>query len=167
MILEKIRVEYHKGIFEHLLSVDDNGVPNNADKYSQISVELAKGIVEGIAMETAGVKTSGQTSGNKFEKMTATFIEKSFQEISHLRGGQFEFFIGKSIEAFEQYEHLATLSETLKNNRELRTILGDYLVHPDIVIGRLPVSDEEINFQKQLISESAHANLTPLRMTNS
>lgn len=167
MVLEQFRAEYHKGVFEQLLSVDASGVPNNADKHSQISVELAKGIVETIALETAGIKTSGQTSGKEFEKLTAAFIEKSFQELRHLRSGQFDFFIGKSIEAFEQYGHLATLAETLKTNRELRTILGDYLVHPDIVIGRKPVSDEEINVQKHLLSEAEHANLTPLRLKNS
>lgn len=91
MILEQLRTEYHKGIFEQLLSVDASGVPNNADKHSQISVDLAKGIVETIALDTAVIKTSGQTSGKSFEKLTATFIEKSFRELRHLRAGSSNF----------------------------------------------------------------------------
>lgn len=84
-----------------------------------------------------------------------------------MRKGSFHFFIGKSIDEFEQYEHLALLAETLKTNRQLRATLGDYLINPDIVIGRHPVTDEEINNYKQLLSDTSTANLTPLREVNS
>lgn len=49
------------------------------------------------------------------------------------------------VEEFEQYEHLADLSRTLSTLKELRATLGDYIIKPDIVIGRQPVHDEEIN----------------------
>jgi hypothetical protein len=59
------------------------------------------------------------------------------------------------------------LTDVLKTNRQLKATLGDYLINPDIVIGRYPESDEEINKQKKLISGKENANLTPLRVVNS
>lgn len=167
MIIKKLREQYHKSIFEQVLTTDSKGIPSNADKYSQISVFLAKEIANLIAIKTPTVKKSGQTSGKAFERITAEFIENSFQVINHLRNGEYQFFIGKSIEEFEQYEHLALLSETLKSNKELRATLGDYLISPDIVIGRLPVEDKEINRKKIIVKNQDFANLTPLREVNS
>ncbi|MDD5766356.1 MAG: NgoMIV family type II restriction endonuclease [Candidatus Marinimicrobia bacterium] len=166
MIIERLRKKYHKNIFEQLLSVDDSDVPSNADKSSKISVALAKGIVEQIALNTNNIKRSGQTSGKSFENLTASFLEETFKELRHLRGGEFDFFIGRSIDSFEQYEHLALLEKTLLTNRELRATLGDYIIKPDIVIGRRPVADSEINKNKTIISGDQNATLTPLRKAN-
>lgn len=114
MLLEKLRKEYHKSIFKQVLSTDKGGIPNNADRHSVISVALAKGIIGEIAISTSEIKSPAQTSGKSFEKLTSVFLGKAFAELRHLRGGEFEFFIGKSIDEFEQYEHLASLAETLK-----------------------------------------------------
>lgn len=168
MTLEDLRREYHAAIFKELLMVDDKEIPNNADKYSNISVQLAKGIVEQIAIKTKSVKLSGQTTGKSFEKLTSKYLEKIFSEINHLRTGKYKFYIGKSIEGFEQYEHLDILSEILKTNRELRAAIGDYIISPDIIIGRLPIEDAEINRNKKLLEQNdINANFTPLRMVNS
>lgn len=167
MIINDLRKKYHKNIFEQVLSVDKSGVPSNADKHSKISTFLAKEIVQQIAIKTSIPKISAQTSGKNFEQSTVEFIKDSIQFIQHLRGGEFEFFIGKSIEEFEQYEHLALLSEALKTNRELKATLGDYLINPDIVIGRYPVEDDEINRKDLVVKNRDLANLTPLRKTNS
>lgn len=167
-MLEDLRKEYHAAIFNELLRIDENDIPNNADKYSNISVQLAKGIIEQIAIQTGTVKLSGQTAGKSFEKLTSKYLEKVFIEINHLRSGNFEFFIGKSIEGFEQYEHLAILSESLKMNKQLRAAIGDYIISPDIVIGRLPVDEKEINKNKKLLGPNdLNANLTSLRKVNS
>lgn len=167
MILEQLRKEYHRQVFEQILSVDEKGVPSNADRHSKISVALAKGIVEAIEEEASTVKSSGQTSGNVFEKITAHFLQSAFQELDHLQGGQFRFFVQRAIDHFEQYEHLAALAQTLASNKELRSILSDYIISPDIVIGRLPIDDSEINLKKQLLTTEANAALTPLRSKNS
>jgi hypothetical protein len=167
MILEQLRKEYHRQVFEQILSIDEKGVPSNADRHSKVSVPLANGIVAAIKEETSSVKSSGQTSGNAFEKITAQYLQAVFQELNHLRGGQFQFFIQRPIDNFEQYEHLAILAKTLASNKELRSILSDYIISPDIVIGRLPVEDKEINQKKQLLTTEANATLTPLRSKNS
>ncbi|MBM3435252.1 MAG: restriction endonuclease [Bacteroidetes bacterium] len=168
MILEDLRKEYHSAIFNKILRVDDNNIPNNADKYSNISVLIARGIIDQIAIQTKTVRLSGQTTGKSFEKVTAVYLEKVFKEINHLRTGNFEFFIGKPIDSFVQFEHLATLNKMLKTNQDLRSAIGDYIISPDIVVGRLPIDETEINRNKQLIEPNDNnANLTPLRMVNS
>jgi len=167
MIIEKLRDAYHKDLFEYVISVDKGGVPNNADRYSKISVDLAVGIIDEIGLKTSGSKSSGQTAGREFERITSDFLEKAFGHLNHLRYGKFDFFIGKSIDAFEQYEHLSLLSETLKSNKELRATLGDYLIKPDIVIGKRPIGDDEINSNLEIIQNHSLAGFTPLRVSNS
>ena len=169
MLMEKFRHEYHQEICQQLLSVDEHGIPNNADKHSDISVTLAKGIVAEIGFSVGHQeKAAGQTSGKLFETLTANYLEKAFIALQHLRPGRWLFTVGKRIEDFEQYEHLAILAETLRESKELRAALGDYLIHPDIVVGRYPVADDEINQSKKLISNDEDiAHLTPFRKRNS
>lgn len=167
MLLEKLRREYHTELTKHVLSIDKKGIPNNADRHSKISVSLARGILEAMNLDISKAENVGQTAGKEFERTTNTFLEKAFEHLNHLRYGTYRFFIGKSIDMFEQYEHLAVLNETLNKNKALRTILGDYIIHPDIVIGRLPIDDDEINVKKKIVDKNELASLTPLRSANS
>jgi hypothetical protein len=165
-MLEKLRNEYHRQICERVLFVDGNNVPNNADKHSEISTTLARGIVSHFGYPLRDTHPSGQTSGKLFESITAEFIQNAFLQLHHLRPGDWTFSVGSSLENFEQYEHLADLEKTLATHKELRATLGDYIIKPDIVIGRLPVSDDEINRPQKLLSRGV-ADHTPLRRSNS
>lgn len=165
-MLASLRNEYHRQVFERVLSIDSNGVPSNADKHSRVSVSLAKGILEQINLPLNPEHISGQTSGSLFEEITANYIEQAFQSLRHIRPGIWEFSIGRRVEEFEQYEHLAQLEQALSAYKELRAALGDYLIKPDIVIGRIPVSDQDINTYQNL-TESNIATHTPLRSQNS
>ena len=165
-MLAKLRTEYHRQICARVLSVDASGIPNNADKHSKISVALAKGILKQIDYPLNPIAVSGQTSGKLFEQITARFIEASFQKLAHLRPGEWIFSIGRRVQEFEQYEHLAELEKALLTYKELRTAFGDYLIKPDIVIGRIPVQDKEINQNKKLIDDNFVTH-SPLRKQNS
>ena len=167
MIIEELRKAYHSDLFKDVISVGKGDIPNNADRHSKISVALARGIIEEIDLKTLDLQSSGQTAGKEFECITANFLEKAIGYLNHLRYGKFNFFIGKSIDSFEQYEHLALLSETLKTNKELRATLGDYLVKPDIVIGKYPIEDGEINSKLEIVKSGSLAGLTPMRAKNS
>jgi hypothetical protein len=167
-MIKKLRKEFLHNICTKLLTVDSQGIPNNADKSSTISIALSKGIVHEIGFEMIPKeKAAGQTSGKSFEIIIRDYIQKSFEYLQHLRAGKFEFSLGKSIHSFEQYEHLALLTDVLKSNRQLKATLGDYLICPDIVIGRYPEDDSEINKFKKLVGEKKYAALTPLRSLNS
>ena len=165
-MLAKLRTEYHRQICARVLSVDASGIPNNADKHSKISVALAKGILKQIDYPLNPIAVSGQTSGKLFEQITARFIEASFQKLAHLRPGEWIFSIGRRVQEFEQYEHLAELEKALLTYKELRTAFGDYLIKPDIVIGRIPVQDKEINQNQKLIDDNFVTH-SPLRKQNS
>jgi hypothetical protein len=165
--MEALRRQYHQQLCEQIFSMDADGTPNNADKYSALSVALAKRILLQIGLPVSRVRQSGQTSGKLFERVTAIYLEEAFGHLHHLRPGRWVFSIGKRIEEFEQYEHLASLAETLLAHKELRATLGDYLINPDIVVGRLPVTDKEINEDGPLIEVSDIGKFTPLRRDNS
>ncbi len=165
--MKALRKEYHRKLCSQILHVDREGVPNNADKHSVLSVSLAKGILKQLDYPVCKKKVSGQTSGKRFEKVTAEYLEEAFKLLHHLRPGKWQFSIGTRIEEFEQYEHLITIKALLAN-KELRSFMGDYLIAPDIVIGREPIGDDEINRHKSILSEEMDvARLTPFRKANS
>jgi hypothetical protein len=169
MLLEKLRNEYHKNLASTVLSIDTKGIPNNADRHSKLSVALAQGIINAMSINIVDISTAksiGQTAGKEFERVTSDFLEKAFGYLHHLRYGKYRFFIGTSIDEFQQYEHLALLTEALNSNKELKTILGDYIVNPDIVIGKQPLEDNEININMNFIDSTDYAYLTPLRSIN-
>jgi hypothetical protein len=72
------------------------------------------------------------------------------------------------ISRFDQYEHLANLERIVEQYNELASSLGtDYIIKPDIVIGRRAVAEDEINRDHPVLAENATvARFTPLRQTN-
>ena len=168
MTIAQLRKEYHAEIFRTVLRVDKSGVPNNADRGSEISKSLACGIIDRIALSPNDLAQVVQQTGKAFEMATSDFVEKCFSCLAHLRPGKWRFNVGGGIERFEQYSHLADISKVLEQHAELRAALGDYLVRPDIIISRTPLTDGEINRRGKLVTASdAAAARTPLRQRNS
>jgi hypothetical protein len=130
-------------------------------------------MLEGVVAPTTS-PSKGQAAGARFARITKIFIESSFSRLAHIRPGRWHYSNtpGKlGITAFEQYAHLATLQRILESNqqdREFRTAFAsDYLVSPDIVVGRLPITDDEINTNEELIDTGLPvASHTPLRGAN-
>lgn len=164
--MKNLRAEYHLAVCEKVMFVDTHGIPNNADKHSDISSALARGIFQRLGYPLRPTRPPGQTSGNMFEQVTAAYLERAFSLLGHLRPGNWIFSVNKRVEEFEQYEHLADLSRALSTLKELRATLGDYIIKPDIVIGRQPVHDEEINQGGEILNGEFAAH-TPLRQSNS
>ena len=114
-----------------------------------------------------------------FQKITADFIRDAFALLRHLRPGKWEYGVEVPISEFSQYAHLG-LTSRLKNlvsgvkrkDRQLGVMLeealgAEYIIKPDIVIGRWPVSDEEINQHAAVLSSEAPiAVLMPFRERN-
>ena len=164
MNLEQLRKAYHKAICQQVLGYRAE-VPNIADKSSKRSIELAKGILTRMGFPLCLDPPKGQRAGALFESLTRDYLQKAFQLIQHLRPGKWTFSVHGDVTAFDQYEHLTDLAQVLAKHPGLRATLGDYLVKPDIVVGRSPVSDQEIN-QDADILQSSTATLTPLRASN-
>jgi len=164
MNLQQLRKNYHQAICRKVLGLR-NGIPNIADKASKRSIEISNSILNQIGFPPCEEPPTEQRAGAIFEELTLDYLEKAFSLIQHLRPGKWHFSVHNRLTDFDQYEHLAHLTEILKEHPALRATLGDYLVKPDIVIGRQPVLDTEIE-QHGKIMHGAVAQLTPLRNGN-
>ena len=166
-VITSARVAFHQALLNGVLRVDANGIPSNADKSSNISIAIAQGIVNQLQPNTTEQRLAGQRAGSRFEQVCENFISATFLRFQHLRPGKWN--VGRSgmnIERFEQYQHLKELSELAKENPGLASALGsDYLIKPDIVIGRNPESDDSIN-EPYAIVDNDFASYTNIRAAN-
>lgn len=183
MSLLTLRQEYHQQICQHIIRINHRTkrkkrqghiqevtvtYPNFADVGSKTSIKIAHGIVNRLGCLANGTEIQGQTSGGRFEEITRDFLEKSFALLQHLRPGKWQYSLQLPISKFDQYAHLANLEKIVEDNSELASALGtDYIITPDIVMGRWAISDEEVNYNTTLINpEDEIARLTPLRENN-
>lgn len=161
------RREFHASLLTGTLTRSDGAIPSNADKGSVVSVAIANAILDQIGTSITGPKLPGQTAGANFEEICATYVRLAFAQLSHLRSGSFFVAKGGGISQFDQYAHLSALQAIAKTNREIATAIGsDYLIKPDVVIGRHPEEDADINRNKFLVDGSV-AKMTSLRKANS
>lgn len=160
VLIDNERNKYHHSLIDYgVLSIDNKGIPSNADKSSRLSIEISRKIAESLLAESHE-KSLGQTSGSKFEQCNLEFISNTFPLLQNLRPGKWvvEKLGNRSsikTSSFAQYEHLSYLGEIIRTDSKLATVLGnDYMVAPDIVIYRLPESDEQINATIQVVDDS-------------
>jgi hypothetical protein len=143
--------------------------PNFADSGSVTSRAIANQILETIGCKPPSGSISGQKAGRLFESVTKSFLEQAFGQLDHLRPGRWRYSTSQSIAEFDQYVHLSELEKIIERSDELRAALGgDYIIQPDIVISRDPVTDEEINQESLTIVDIAddYATSSPLRASN-
>ncbi len=143
-------------------------VLNIADGGSEPSRQIAAEIARRIGAPLATDEPTSQTVGKEFTSRTAAFLEEAFQRLTHVRPGPWQWSTSQAaagISVFDQYEHLAHLQSLLRDHPELKSALGgDYLITPDIIVGRVPLSDSAINANESLVSSDAPvARHTPLR----
>ncbi len=161
--LEELRRDYHRNICARLLGYKNN-VLNIADRSSKRSQELAEGVLRAMDYPACPTPPSGQGAGTLFEGLTRDYLQQALALLPHIRPGRWSFTVSE-ISAFDQYEHLRDLAAVLKLQPQLQAALGDYIVRPDIVIARIPLTDEEIN-TPDLILKGDCATLTALRQAN-
>ncbi len=162
--MKQLRKAYHEAICKQILGYRGK-FPNIADKSSKRSIHLAEGILTRMGFPPCPNPPKGQRAGALFESLTRDYLQKAFQLIQHLRPGEWMFSIHGDVTLFDQYEHLTDLARVLVQHPGLRATLGDYLVKPDIVVGRSPVSDQQINREADIL-QGGTATLTPLRASN-
>lgn len=149
-VLADQRAKLHDVLMHSVMFASPGGIPSIADKASSLSRRIAQKLVKEMDRVPASETIKGQTAGNRFETACTDFITRSFSAMHYLRPGNW---IVKGIKRdrlalaeFIQYAHLVELNRAAKANAELATILGsDYLIAPDIVIGRVPEPDAVIN----------------------
>ncbi|MFQ5612044.1 MAG: NgoMIV family type II restriction endonuclease [Anaerolineae bacterium] len=171
MSIAQLRKAYHQRICEEIVRLQRDGeteYPNFADKGNKASRAIAHGIINRLGCSPNYTKLSGQRAGGLFEAITKDFLEQAFVLMRHLRPGEWYYSTQSPISKFDQYEHLANLEKIVEQDNELASALGkDYIITPDIVIGRWPVSDEEINQETTVVSvEDSLTTFAPLRQVN-
>ena len=170
--LSELRRRYHSEIGSQIVRFSQkNGslFPNFADGSSHSSVLIANGIAELLGFPESGApRITGQSAGTLFERLTCEFLEQAFSAISHLRPGQWQHLTKQTrISNFVQYRHLDNLASLVSENQALSAALGHgYIVTPDIVIVRYPVSSDEVNASQVFLDDSGKASLTPFLSAN-
>lgn len=172
MSIAELRQEYHNRICNEVIRIKRSGndtYPNMADKGNISSRNIAWGLYNRLVCAESYERISGQTAGDRFEKITKDFIENAFGLLNHLRPGTWQYSTRQTnISKFYQYEHLSYLEKIIKTNKALSSTLGgNYIVKPDIIISRRPVTDATINqVNKILTPDVTFSKLTPLREIN-
>lgn len=172
MSIAELRKVYHRRICKEIIRLQRDGEVyylNFADKGNKASRLIAQGIVERLGCSPDSTGLSGQSAGGLFEEITRSFLESAFALLRHLRPGAWHYSTQMPISEFDQYEHLANLERIVDQNHDLASALGtDYIIKPDIVVGRWPVSDEEINREQTVVTadDSSVAVFSPLRRKN-
>ena len=159
-LIAEERKKYHQALLDRgVLTIDKNGVPSNADTSSKLSKAIAKGIADRLMAETHE-KVVGQTSGAKFEQINMEFLSATFPKLQNIRPGIWHIVkLGNrnaiKTSSFAQYEHLEYLSRLLQYDTKLAASMGnDYMVAPDVVIYREPVSDDELNTPMLVVDDT-------------
>ncbi|HNS02552.1 MAG TPA: NgoMIV family type II restriction endonuclease [Anaerolineae bacterium] len=173
MNISSLRQKYHQRICSEMIRIRHGSTkgdyPNFADGSSNQSIKYAWGILDRLSCERNYDILDGQTVGTRFETITRDFVKAAFSYLQHIRPGEFDYSVHTNIAEFAQYEHLTYISDAFKKNAILASAFGgDYVVRPDIVIGKKPMSDEQID-KLGILSDSAvqHAKYTTLRHSNS
>ncbi len=182
-ILSQERTDFHRYLIEkeiltraHFSKFGAGYICSNADNGQKHSVLVANLLADKIAKKTGVTlverkKKDGQTLGNEFEEACTLYLQNTFLKLGNLRPGNWEVqkinsrkqsVLGK----YEQYTHLAELGRLASEYSELRNFLGDgYTVAPDVIIARIPESDEIINKETCIVdSNSCHQAM--LRVAN-
>ena len=169
---KKIRTKYHNSLCKNVLGVraHNKGI-NVADTSSKSSRTLARIMASKMKAPLCSNPPAGQTAGSLFGKLTADFIEEAFGLLQHIRPGDWIYSAtgATSIGGFNQYQHLLDLKMLLDKHPDIKAALGgDYLVSPDIIIARKPITEKGINKEKKLldIKDKNVAALTPIRRSN-
>lgn len=165
------RKAFHAALFNSkILYLDGNGNPSIADKDSNQSVKIAKGIISRLGVEVVGARMAGQMAGSKFEEVVGKYVEQTLPHLGAIRPGAFTVIKGGrrlAIAEADQYSHLASLNDLAATNPELAVAIGmDYIIKPDVMVLRSPLTDEQINADKFLVNDDVSL-LTTLRSRNS
>jgi hypothetical protein len=179
--LDKLRDKYHDSLCREIIAQrrgrdgsarQKNGIPvyNFADGDDAASVALAAGVVATLERPLAPKTPGPQTAGTLFTAHTRTFLEKALALLDHLLPGEWFLETRPSlavIAKFDQYEHLDELDRIAAGNPEIAAVLGrDYVVTPDIVVGRHPFTDAQINARQEVVGEGPTGVYSPTRSMN-
>lgn len=164
--IDELRQKYHAQVCENVIFKKADGIPSMADVDNALSRKISENLLHLLPYDVGKIAIAGQTAGKRLEEITKTFLQESFDYLQHLRPGNWFFSIHDSISDFDQYRHLSELAKLVKETKSLKAALGDYVISPDIIVARHPVTDDEINQNTVIIDKTDIPKYTPIRAKN-
>lgn len=146
------RRSFHEKVCSQAIYLRSGEFPSISDISSTLSKNIALKMVTNIDLPLNKREIDGQSAGLQFERAVKEYLEATFALLSHLRPAKWQYSIHDNISSFVQYQHIKELDNLIKHNRQARTALGDYVVKPDVIIARKPVTDDEINVSQLIVS---------------
>jgi len=174
-VFSDLRDEYHRKICGNILAEKKTKkgekTYNIADTGNKTSIVLAGKIASKMKHPIGKKAPKSQTTGTLLGQYTMEFLEAAFAHLQHIRPSRWIFSVsqaGTGIAAYDQYEHLNGLQRLLNEQPELKATLGgDYLITPDVVVARHPLTDSEINSKESLVGDQEQVvKYAPLRGSN-
>ena len=156
----KLREQFQRTVCIEAIFLKRGQTPSIADTSSNLSCSLARSIIEAFGYPVSTGQVSGQTAGSKFETAVRNYVQSAMEILAHLRPPDWIYSVHSDISEFIQYRHLATLKELVQKNKDVHTALSDYVVKPDVLVARRPVTDEIINQHKEIVNQKDIVYLT-------
>jgi hypothetical protein len=171
MSIETLRKDLHRAIATDIVAVRsaqrmDTFISADVGTTStQIALAMLRRLNPGLLGDEI---VEAQIADCLFRAAIVAFLRQAFGLLQHLRPGPWHYSFDEPIPSYAQHEHLAALESIVREVDTLASSLGvDYIVRPDILIGRYPVPDEEINAHGDVVSgDGRSARLTPLRASD-
>ena len=165
----KLREQFQRAVCLEVIFLKDSKdgqTPSIADISNSLSRSLARSITNALGYPVSTDEIKPQTAGRNFETAVRDYVQSAMKVLAHLRPADWIYSVHSDISEFVQYRHLATLKELIEKNKDVHTALGDYVVKPDVIVARRPITDETINQHNDIVNQKDIAYLTPLRQTN-
>jgi len=185
-ILTDLREDFLRSIFTEIVALHEptaredskknpttKPYPNFADGDSELSIALAEGVLNRVSSECVSTLPAEEAAAGtgRFAKSVEDYLSACFLRLEHLRPGNWKFTTtqrGGSISVYDQHGHPNADEQLTGENSEIATLLEkDCYIGADILVGRAPVSDEQINASEKLLGPCDRiASLTRLRERN-
>ena len=169
MNIEALRQEYHWQIRDRLIRVlpsekRELNYPSFADSTNSSSCEIAWGILFRLEAKISPQPPSRQSYGSRFANITATFVEKSIQQLRHSRSGSWSYFTRLLSPPFDQSEHKEHSARAEGSPATPPLALEfdcEFVLTPDIIVGRTPLTDTKSRRHGEVVeAEKNVANTT-------
>lgn len=166
MSISQLRHTYHQMIYKHLLSGQDIAL-GDTDSESRICEVIVAALVEALVGVKHGKQHIHHDADQLFAEATREFLQDALALLTPIRPCEWRISTDGGL-SFAQYEHVTNLQRLLREDPDLKSALGgDYLITPDITIGRQPVADAEINRDAVVVGDVASVcQYSPLRAAN-
>ena len=164
MGLEHLRKTYQGTVFRQVLGYRA-GIPNIADKNRKTTIQIARCLITRMGFSLCSDPPKGHEARVLFAELTLDYLQKAFQLLQYLCPSKSIFSIRRDAPPFDGYEHLADLPRVLGQHPELHATWGDYLITPDILVGRSPVSKQQINQTSNVLQGNSVTSM-PLCVSN-